>query len=126
MIMHMATTKKAAVKKRAVPATAPVHQGLDWKSLYLYAICLITLMVCLFSVVAVINGVLDIVFPDPGYFDSAAYPDKTAAALDALRKQTENDSQRRAFKNLLSSLSLIAVALPLYKYHWKQTKAVAN
>ena len=118
----MATTKKAAVKKRAVPATAPVHQGLDWKSLYLYAICLITLMVCLFSVVAVINGILDIVFPDPGYFDSAAYPDKTAAALDALRKQGQSDSQRRAFKNLLSSLSLIAVALPLYKYHWKQTK----
>ena len=83
-------------------------------------------MVCLFSVVAVINGVLDIVFPDAGYFDSASYPDKNAAALDALRKQTENDNQRRAFKNLLSSLSLIAVALPLYKYHWKQTKAVAN
>lgn len=119
MIQDMATTKKAATKK---PALAPVHQGLDWKSLYLYAVCLITLMVCLFSVVSVINGVLNFVIPDPTYFDAASYPDKTAAALDTLRKQTENDNQRRALKNLLSSLSLIAVALPLYKYHWKQTK----
>ncbi len=114
----MATVKKAVAKK----AAAPVHHGIDWKSLYLYAICLITLMVCLFSVVAVINGFLDIVFPDPGYMDAAAYPDKTTAALDAMRKQIEDDNQRRAVKGLLSSLSLIAVAFPLYKYHWKQTK----
>ncbi|CAB4769670.1 unannotated protein [freshwater metagenome] len=116
----MATVKKAVAKKAAAPA--PVHQGVDWKSLYLYAICLITLMVCLFSVVSVINGLLNIVFPDSSYFDAASYPDKTTAALDAMRKQTEDDNQRRAVKGLLSSLSLIAVAFPLYKYHWKQTK----
>ena len=116
----MATVKKAVAKKAATPVS--VRHGLDWKSLYLYAVCLITLLVCLFSVVAVINGLLNIVIPDPSYIDAATYPDKTTAALNALRKQTEDDNQRRAIKNLISSISLIAVAFPLYKYHWKQTK----
>ncbi len=121
----MATTKKAAVKKspaKKAVAQPPAHQGLDWRSLYLYAVSLITLMICLFAAVSVINGVLNILMPDPGWMDAANYPDKTAAAVETMRQQTLDDNQRRAIKSLLTSVSLIVVAFPLYRYHWKQTR----
>ena len=51
----MATVKKAAAKKAVAKKTVEIetrHVGIDWRSLYLYAVCLITLMVVLFSTVA--------------------------------------------------------------------------
>ena len=74
----MATTKKApAVKKAAAKAPAkaqliqPIYQQsrIDWRSLYLYAVCLITLMVCLFSLVSLIRSGINVAYPDPAYVD---------------------------------------------------------
>ena len=54
----MAAVKKAAVKKVATKKTVEIetrHIGVDWRSLYLYAVCLITLLVVLFSTVASVS-----------------------------------------------------------------------
>ena len=59
----MATVKKAVAKKAAAPVQ--VRLGVDWRSFYLYAICLITLLIVLFSVVSFVHGILNVVFPDP-------------------------------------------------------------
>ncbi len=43
----MAVAKKAAVKKAVTKKTVEIetrHIGVDWRSLYLYAVCLITLL----------------------------------------------------------------------------------
>lgn len=53
----MATVKKAVSKK--APAVIPVRTGVDWKSLYLYAICLITLMVVLFQLLVLLMAYLE-------------------------------------------------------------------
>jgi hypothetical protein len=50
--------KKSAVKEEVA------HQGVDWRSLYLYAVSLITLLVCLFTVISLINRGLDLIVPD--------------------------------------------------------------
>ena len=122
----MATVKKAAAKKAVTKKTVQVetrHVGIDWRSLYLYAVCLITLLVVLFSTVALINAIMNAVFPDPAYVDLYAKPENAPSAA-ALAQQEENN-QIQAIKNIFSSFTTIAIATPLYLYHWRQTKKSA-
>ena len=126
----MAAVKKAAVKKSAAPKKAVQsvqvetrHVGIDWRSLYLYAVCLITLLVVLFSTVALINAIMNAVFPDPAYIDVYAKPESAPSA--ALLAQQEENNQIQAIKNIFSTFTTIAIAAPLYLYHWRQTKKSA-
>ncbi len=122
----MATAKTAAVKKVATKKTVEIesrHIGVDWRSLYLYAVCLITLLVVLFSTVALINAIMNAVFPDPAYIDVYSKPENTPSP-DLLAQQEENN-QIRAIKSIFTSFTTIAIAAPLYLYHWRQTKKSA-
>ncbi len=122
----MATTKKTAVKKAVVKKSAEIetrHVGIDWRSLYLYAVCLITLLVVLFSTVALINAIMNAVFPDPAFVDVYAKPENAPSA-DLLAQQEQNN-QIQAIKNIFSTFTTIAIAAPLYLYHWRQTKKSA-
>ena len=118
----MATAKKAVAKKApARRAQAPVvevrNDRVDWRSLYLYAVCLITLLVVLFSTVALINSIMNAVFPDPAYIDVYAMPENAPSA--ELLAQQEKSNQIRAIKSIFTSFSTVAIALPLYLYHWR-------
>ena len=129
----MATTKKSAVKKatakkavakkavaKKVAAPVEVHAGIDWRSLYLYAVCLVTLLVVLFSTVALVNAIVNFAFPDPAYVDPYA---KIENAPDpALLQQQEDNSQRQALKNIFTTFSTMAIATPVYLYHWRQAR----
>jgi hypothetical protein len=138
----MATTKKTAVKKAAskkavakkavakkavakkVAAPVEVHAGIDWRSLYLYAVCLVTLLVVLFSTVALLNAIVNFAFPDPAYVDPYA---KIENAPDpALLQQQEDNSQRQALKNIFTTFSTMAIATPVYLYHWRQTRKTSR
>ncbi len=122
----MAAVKKAANKKVATKKTVEIetrHIGVDWRSLYLYAVCLITLLVVLFSTVALINAIMNAVFPDPAYVDLYSKPENAPSA-DLLAQQEENN-QIRAIKSIFTSFTTIAIAAPLYLYHWRQTKKSA-
>jgi len=112
----MATVKKAVAKKAPLPVQQ--HPGVDWRSLYLYAVCLITLLVVLFSTVAFINGAMNALFPDPGYVDVYAATKPVASALAT----QEAHNQRQALKGMFTSLATAGIAAPLYVYHWRQTK----
>jgi hypothetical protein len=118
----MATTKKSAVKKTAVKNSAPVevHTGIDWRSLYLYAVCLVTLLVVLFSTVALLNAIVNFAFPDPAYVDP--YATKANMPDPALLQQQEDNSQRQALKNIFTTFSTMAIATPVYIYHWRQAR----
>jgi hypothetical protein len=97
----MAAVKKAVAKKAAAPKkvaqTVQVetrHVGVDWRSLYLYAVCLITLLVVLFSTVSLINSIMNAVFPDPAYIDVYAKPENAPSA--ASKKRTIRFRRLRA------------------------------
>ncbi len=109
-------SKKPVTKKNLVEKseTANTHVGIDWRSLYLYAVSLITLMVCLFSLVsAVRNGIL-IGYPQSGFVDVNA----TAAA-----KLSQIDVNRRnSIMNLINDLTTLVIAGPIYRYHWRKTQ----
>jgi hypothetical protein len=120
----MAIAKKVAKKSAAKSAKAPAVQshsdGIDWRSLYLYAVCLITLLVVLFSTVSLINAIMNSIFPNPAYIDVYAKPENAPSPV--LLAQQERDNQIQAIKSIFSSFITIAVAAPLYLYHWRQTK----
>jgi hypothetical protein len=128
----MATTKKTAVKKAttkkavAKKADAPVevHPGIDWRSLYLYAVCLVTLLVVLFSTVALVNAIVNFAFPDPAYVDP--YTKSGEAPDPALLQQQEDNSQRQALKNIFTTFSTMAIATPVYIYHWRQARKTSR
>ena len=119
----MATTKKAPVRKKAAAKPAAIeqtivqHSGFDWRSLYLYAVCLITLMVCLFSLVSLIRSGINAVYPDPAYIDPYATAPKVNSAVVAA--QVKDQNQRQAIKSLIDSVTTLVIAGPLYAYHWR-------
>ena len=123
--LDMATTKKAAVKKAAAKAPAkaqliqPIYQQsrIDWRSLYLYAVCLITLMVCLFSLVSFIRSGINVAYPDPAYVDPYATAPKVDSAVIAAQLKDQN--QRQAVKSMIDALTTLIIAGPLYVYHWR-------
>jgi len=117
----MATAKRAVAKKSVKTTVIETHNDrIDWRSLYLYAVCLITLLVVLFSVVSLINAIMNAVFPDPAYIDVYSKPENSPSA--DLLDQQERNNQIRAIKSIFTSLTTIVVATPLYLYHWRQTK----
>ena len=120
----MAVAKKIAKTPVRKSAKAPAVQAhgdrIDWRSLYLYAVCLITLLVVLFSTVSLINAIMNTIFPNPAYIDIYAKPEN--APSPALLDQQERDNQIQAIKGIFSSFITIGVAAPLYLYHWRQTK----
>ena len=121
----MATTKKAPVKKATAKAPAkaqliqPVYQQsrIDWRSLYLYAVCLITLMVCLFSLVSFIRSGVNVVYPDPAYVDPYATAPKVNSAVIAA--QVKDQNQRQAVKSMIDAITNLIIAGPLYDYNWR-------
>jgi hypothetical protein len=121
----MATTKKAVVKKAAAKAPAkarlvqPIYEQpkIDWRSLYLYAVCLITLMVCLFSLVSLIRSGVNVAYPDPAYVDPYATAPKVDSAVMAAQLKDQN--QRQAVKSMIDALTTLIIAGPLYLYHWR-------
>ena len=125
----MATTKKTAVKRAATApakkvAPVEVHTGIDWRSLYLYAVCLVTLLVVLFSTVALVNAIVNFTFPDPVYVDP--YATKANMPDPALLQQQEDNSQRQALKNIVTTFTTIAIATPVYIYHWRQARKTSR
>lgn len=117
----MATAKKAVAKKSVKTTVIQTqHDRIDWRSLYLYAVCLITLLVVLFSIVSLINAIMNAVFPDPAYVDVYSKPENSPSA--DLLDQQERSNQIRGIKSIFTSFTTIAVAAPLYLYHWRQTK----
>jgi hypothetical protein len=128
----MATTKKTAVKKAttkkavAKKAEAPIEHsaGIDWRSLYLYAVCLVTLLVVIFSTVALVNALVNLAFPDPAYVDP--YATKANMPDPALLQQQEDNSQRQALKNIFTTFSTMAIATPVYIYHWRQARKTSR
>ena len=126
----MATTvkKTAAVKKKsaAKPTVAASQQGVDWRSLYLYAVSLITLLVCLFTVISLINRGLDLIVPDAGYVDPYAAQTDPKIDPEVLKQSNIDQNRRNAIRGITSSLVTLLVTVPVYLYHWRMVRKTSN
>lgn len=116
-----------ANKRKAPAKTAPSpirHDGIDWYSLYIYAVSLIAILICLFSLVAVVRGVIDAVWPDQGYFDPYAPANQNTNGLtpEEIKQGYIDQNRRQAFKSIVTSAATLLVAAPLYLFHWRLAK----
>ena len=132
----MATTaKKTAAKKSSATKTVAkksavkqdvAHQGVDWRSLYLYAVSLITLLVCLFTVISLINRGLDLIVPDQGYVDPYAAQNDPKIDPEVIKQANIDQNRRSAIRGITSSLVTLLVTVPVYLYHWKMVRKIAR
>jgi hypothetical protein len=101
------------------------------RAAYLYLVCLITLVISLYSAAAMVRGVVEIAYPDPYVtspvcVDTSPDADKRScvsseqAALD--QRRAEQASRRWAVLSLVGSTVTFGVAAPVYLYHWRRVQ----
>jgi hypothetical protein len=119
--------KKNVAKKSATKVEAKeMYQGVDWRSLYLYAVSLITLLVCLFTVINLINRGLDFFVPDQGYIDPYAAQNGSKVDPEVIKQANIDQNRRNAIRGITSSLVTLLVTVPVYLYHWKMVRKTSN
>jgi hypothetical protein len=105
-----------------------VQDRLTLRNLYLYLVCLITLVVSLFAAVSLVRSTVGLFYPDPGYFGYYEPLDRSGDGLseDEIERQEElsRDSQRRQeVLSLVGSATTLLIAGPLYVYHWRRVQS---
>jgi hypothetical protein len=110
-----------------------VKNAWSLRNLYLYVVCLITLVMTIVATVNVVRAIVDLAYPNPGYYmtvpavpvDGKATPDpaQLQQQQEIQRQQEENQRQqatRNAVLNLVGSGAMLIVAGPVYVYHWRK------
>lgn len=94
------------------------------RNIYLYLVCLITLIMVIVAVVGAVRATVELVYPDPGYYDvpieKGGNSGMTQEQIDKQREIQLDQSRRQAVLNLVGSLAMVIVAGPLYVYHWRK------
>jgi hypothetical protein len=94
----------------------------DWYSLYVYAICLVTILISIFALVGFVRGIVDSLWPDPGYFDPYNIPTESKLTADEIKENLISQNQRQAIKNMVNSMTTLVITIPIYLFHWKLAK----
>lgn len=100
------------------------------RNLYLYLVCLVTLVISLFAAVNLVRSAVELLYPDPGYYISEpAYgkpgdPSTGPSAAERRRQERANrDTQRhQTTLGLVSAGTTLLIAAPLYRYHWRRVE----
>jgi len=97
---------------------------LTLRNVYLYLVCLITLVVSIFAAVQLVRSVVGIAYPDPGYYAYYPAPDEQITPEEIKRQEEiSRDSQRRQeVLGLVGSGTTLLIAGPLYLYHWRRVQ----
>ncbi|MEI6649549.1 MAG: hypothetical protein WCO08_07915 [Actinomycetes bacterium] len=109
------------IPKPTLPPTYS-RRSVDWRSLYLYAVCLIALLVSLVAVASALRSGVALIYPDPGYVD----PNLSKAASDVAKASQSSQNRHNSVKGILDGATTLIVSAPLYLYHWKLVKRASN
>jgi hypothetical protein len=96
------------------------------RNLYLYLVCLITLVVSIFAAVQFVRSTVSLLYPDPGYYGYyyEAPGDDLTAEEQQRQEELARDSQRRqSVLDMVGGATTLLIAGPLYVYHWRRVQA---
>lgn len=100
------------------------------RNLYLYLVCLITLVIAIFSAVSLIRNIVELVYPSPGFEFAAPAPPgdrgstgETEAQRERRLKAERQAQQRESVLGLVGSGTTLLIVGPLYAYHWRKVQA---
>ena len=102
--------KKRPDSKASAPETRS-REGIDWFSLYIYAVSLITILICLFSMVAIVRGIVDATWPDPGYFDPYNIPKGSNLSPEQIKENLMEQNRRSALKSIVTAFATLLVEI---------------
>jgi hypothetical protein len=101
------------------------------RNIYLYVVCLITLIMVIVGAAGTITSIAELVYPDPGYYYGymEPYPAKpivepsegpTEEQLAEQERYARAQSTRQGVLSLAGNLAMVFIAGPLYLYHWRK------
>jgi hypothetical protein len=91
------------------------------RNLYLYVVCLVTLLIAIFAAVNLVRSTVELVYPDPLQYGPVAPGEEIDPAERVRQEQAVEDSQRRnAVLGLVGSGTFLLIAVPTYAYHWRR------
>ena len=105
-----------------------VQDRTNLRSVYLYLVCLITLVMVIFAAVSAVRNAVGLAYPDPGAFafEPAYGPDGKEELDEQERERREEafrDSQRRqSVIGLVGAGTMLLIAGPAYLYHWRRVQ----
>jgi hypothetical protein len=101
------------------------------RNLYLYLVCLVTLVVSLFAAVQLVRSTVGLLYPDPagyyGYYAPVEDPGRGGSLSpeeQARQEELARDSQRRqSVLDVVGAATTLLIAGPLYVYHWRRVQS---
>jgi hypothetical protein len=104
------------------------------RNIYLYVVCLITLIMVIVGAAGTIRSVAELVYPDAGYYYgyygyTEPYPTKPVAEpsegpteeqLAEQERYARAQSVRQGVLSLAGNLAMVFIAGPIYLYHWRK------
>ena len=101
------------------------------RSIYLYLVCLITLVMVVFSTVNLVRALAELAYPEPAPVVSTVVrvppPPGQTAEIEEVDPEKQREVQRqwalrRSVLNVVGSLAMLLLAGPLYVYHWRRAR----
>ncbi|MHB0877193.1 MAG: hypothetical protein ACYC5O_14240 [Anaerolineae bacterium] len=95
------------------------------RNVYLYVVCLITLVMVIFASVSFVRAVVGLIYPDPGYYNLMprsidGTSDYDPADLERAQQNQRDQSMRQVVLSLVGNGAMLLLAGPLYVYHWRK------
>jgi hypothetical protein len=95
------------------------------RNIYLYLVCLITLIMVIVAAVGLVRGIVDLAYPDPYITEQPVPMDGAKPAMTEEEWQMEQDTQARsqrryAVLDIVGNAAMLLIAGPLYLYHWRK------
>ena len=95
------------------------------RNMYLYLVCLITLVMVIFSAVGLVRSLVSLAYPDPGWYMAVPKSPEGVPQVDPAEaaRQQENQRQQAERQAVISAVgngAMLLLAGPLYAYHWRK------
>ncbi len=99
-------------------------ERLTIRSLYLYLVCLVTLVIALFAAVELTRSTVGLFYPDPGFYGLAVPAEGLSEAEQQRQEELARQSQlRNDVLGVVGSATTLLIAAPLYLYHWRRVQS---
>ncbi len=90
----------------------------DWRSLYLYLVCLICIVTLIFTTFSLVDNIMRLVYPAPAYLDPyMSQPMKVD--IELLKEQQAQTEFRNGITGLIGNITAYALVIPLFIFHWR-------
>jgi Ca2+/Na+ antiporter len=102
------------------------------RNIYLYLVCLITLMMVIVGAASAVRSVVELTYPDPysySYYSAPIPIEKGGSGELTPQERAEQErlqkaqSTRQGVLSLVGNLAMVFIAGPLYVYHWRKIEA---